>query len=188
MPRRAALVHRIKQKIGLLFRATRCTASVLVDRRAQADGPSIWVLPLAGVALLIAGGTGAQILPANPPLPPVAGTPPPAAFAAPDPDGMPPYEPQLERLAERLGTLALLRELCTDGDAAQFRDRMSALLDAEAHTPARRDRLAGAFNRGLRGYAASYRTCTPSARIVIARFLAEADRLTRDLASRYGGT
>ena len=112
----------------------------------------------------------------------------PAAPAASGPDGMPPYEPQLERLAERLGTLALMRDLCGDGDAAEFRTRMAALLDAEARTPAARDRLAGAFNRGVRGYAASYRTCTPSARLVIARSLAEADRLTRDLASRYGGT
>jgi uncharacterized protein (TIGR02301 family) len=141
----------------------------------------------AGLALLAAGPAAAQSLPASPPLPPVLGGPAPAAPSA-DADGMPPYEPQLEQLAERLGTLALMRDLCRDGDAAQFRDRMAALLDAEARTPARRDRLAGAFNRGLRGYAASYRTCTPSARLVIARSLAEADRLTRELASRYGGT
>ncbi len=142
----------------------------------------------AGLVLLSAGPAQAQNLPANPPLPPVAGQPAPPAPAAADPDGMPPYEGQLERLAERLGTLALMRDLCRDGDAAQFRDRMAALLDAEARTPARRDRLAGAFNRGVRGYAASYRTCTPSARLVIARSLAEADRLTRELTSRYGGT
>lgn len=142
----------------------------------------------AVLALLVAGPAAAQSLPANPPLPPVPGGPAQVSPAAPDADGMPPYEPQLEQLAERLGTLALMRDLCRDGDAAQFRDRMAALLDAEARTPARRDRLAGAFNRGVRGYAASYRTCTPSARLVIARSLAEADRLTRDLASRYGGT
>ena len=148
---------------------------------------------LVGLALLVAGGVAAgtaapQGLPANPPLPPLAGAPPPAAQTPVNPDGLPPYEPQLERLAERLGTLALMRDLCGDGDAATFRTRMAALLDAEARTPAVRDRLAGAFNRGVRGYAASYRTCTPSARLVVARSLAEADRLTRDLASRYGGT
>ncbi len=158
---------------------------------------------LVGLALLAAGGVAAsslavgglaagtaaaQGLPASPPLPPLAGAPQPTAQAAPALDGPPPYEPQLERLAERLGTLALMRDLCGDGDAAAFRTRMAALLDAEARTPALRDRLAGAFNRGVRGYAASYRTCTPSARLVIARSLAEADRLTRDLASRYGGT
>ena len=65
---------------------------------------------------------------------------------------------------------------------------MAALLDAEALTGVRRSRLAGAFNHGFKGYAASYRRCTASARLVIARSLAEADRLTRDLASRFGGT
>lgn len=141
---------------------------------------------LVALAALLAGGAAAaQGLPATPPLPPVAGA---TAPAAPGPDVLPPYEPQLERLAERLGTLALMRDLCGDGDAAEFRTRMAAMLDAEARTPAWRDRLAGAFNRGVRGYAASYRSCTPSARLVIARSLAEADRLTRDLASRYGGS
>jgi uncharacterized protein (TIGR02301 family) len=140
------------------------------------------------VALMAALPAAGQNLPANPPLPPVAGALLPAVPPAPDPDGLPPYEPQMERLAERLGTLALMRDLCRDGDAAQFRDRMAALLDAEARTPSARDRLAGAFNRGVGGYAATYRSCTPSARLVIVRTLAEADRLTRDLASRYGGT
>lgn len=130
----------------------------------------------------------AQALPSNPPLPPVVGTAGVPSPAAPgDPDALPPYEPQLERLAERLGTLTLLRDLCADGDAAEFRARMAALLDAEARTAPRRDRLAGAYNRGFRGYGASYRSCTPAARLVIVRFLAETDRLTRDLAARYGG-
>ncbi len=147
---------------------------------------------LAGlVSAWLTTAAAAQSLPTSPPLPPVVGAPSPAVPApAPqgDPDGLPPYEPQLERLAERLGTLALLRDLCGDGDAAEYRSRMAALIDAEAHTALRRDRLAGAFNRGFRGYAASYRTCTPSARLVISRALAQADRLTRDLATRYGGT
>ena len=141
----------------------------------------------ACLAVLVAGVATAQVLPANPPLPPVVGAPAPAAPQG-DPDGLPPYEPQLERLAERLGTLALLRDLCGDGDANEFRNRMAALLDAEAHTGIRRSRLAGSFNHGFQGYAASYRSCTASARLVIARSLAEADRLTRDLASRFGGT
>ncbi|WP_237481537.1 TIGR02301 family protein [Lichenibacterium dinghuense] len=138
--------------------------------------------------LAAAAPAAGQGLPANPPLPPVVGVGPPAAQAAPDPDGLPPYEPLLESLAERLGALALMRDLCGEGDAARFRDRMAALLDVEGRSPAARDRLAGAFNRGLRGYAASYRSCTPSARLVESRALAEADRLTRDIESRYGGT
>lgn len=150
--------------------------------------PAAVMASTLALAVLGGGPAAGQSLPANPPLPPVVGAAPPPNPATPDPGALPPYEPQLERLAERLGTLALMRDLCGDGDAAQYRDRMAALLDAEGRTPAARDRLAGAFNRGLRGYAASYRTCTASARLVIARSLAEADRLTRDLVSRYGGT
>jgi uncharacterized protein (TIGR02301 family) len=143
---------------------------------------------IAGLATsLVTMAASAQTLPVNPPLPPVAGGPAPPP-AGTDGEGMPPYEPQIERLAERLGTLALLRDLCGNGDAAEFRNRMAALIDAEARTGPRRDRLAGAFNHGYRGYAASYRRCTASAQLVITRALAEADRLTRELATRYGGT
>ncbi len=146
------------------------------------------------LAVLVVGPALAQApsatLPADPPLPPLPGatSSPPSPAQPADPDALPPYEPQLERLAERLGTLSLMRELCGTGDAAEFRNRMAALLDAEARSAQRRERLAGAFNRGVRGYAASYRSCTASARSVMARVLAEADRLTRDLAARYGGT
>ncbi len=147
-----------------------------------------WLPALAGLASVwLAAAASAQSLPANPPLPPVAGAPTPPLSTG-DPEGLPPYEPQIEALAERLGTLALLRELCGDGDAAEFRSRMAALIEAEAHTSLRRNRLAGAYNRGYHGYGASYRSCTPSARLVIARALSQVDRLTRELASRYGGT
>ena len=145
---------------------------------------------VAGFALLWGAAVEAQSLPANPPLPPVAGAAAAPAPSAPpgDADAMPPYQPQLERLAERLGTLTLLRGLCRDGDAEEFRNRMAALIEAEARAAASRARLADAFNRGFRGYGATYRSCTPSARLVISRFLAEAERLARDLASRYDGT
>lgn len=143
----------------------------------------------AGVALaafLASAGAFGQSLPATAPLPPTLGTASPLPGPG-DAEQIPPYQPQIERLAERLGTLALLRELCGDGDAAEFRNRMAALLDGEGRSALRRDRLAGAFNRGFRGYAGSYRRCTPSARLVIARSLAEADRLARELAARYEG-
>jgi uncharacterized protein (TIGR02301 family) len=107
--------------------------------------------------------------------------------AAPPVEAPPPYEPQLLRLAELMGALAYLRELCADGDANVFHDKMTALLDAEAKTQNRRDSLAGAYNRSFRDYEISYRNCTPPAREIISRFLAETARLTADLASRYGG-
>ena len=137
-----------------------------------------WAAILPGPTL--AQGTG--VLPASPPLPPVQAGP-----ANPADTTLPPYEPQLERLAELMGTLAYLRDLCGKGDGAEWRSKMAALLDAEARTEARRQRLAGAFNHGFRGYEATYKSCTPSADLVIHRFVEEGDRLARDLSTRFGG-
>ena len=145
----------------------------------------------AGCCVALLAGSGVaqttNILPTSPPLPPLQSAPEPQGADAPAEPTLPPYQPQLERLAALLGTLAYLRDLCGRGDGAEWRNRMAALLDAEAGTPTRRERLAGAFNQGFRGYEATYRTCTPAAELVIRRFVAEGDGLTRDLATRFGG-
>ena len=101
--------------------------------------------------------------------------------------GAPLYENQLLRLSEIMGALAYLRDLCGDGDGAEYRARMAALLDAEGTTPERREKLAGAYNRGYRGYETTYGQCTPNARVAITRFVAEGARLARDISDRYGG-
>jgi uncharacterized protein (TIGR02301 family) len=100
----------------------------------------------------------------------------------------PPYEPQLLRLSEILGALSYLRDICGDRDGDAWRSKMSGLLEAEAKTQSRRERLAGAFNRGFRGYEVIYRTCTPNAETVIGRYLAEGGRIARDINYRYGGS
>lgn len=108
--------------------------------------------------------------------------------AAPAPEPPPaPYDRDLMRLAEVVGSLAFLRGLCATPDAGEWPARMSALMEAEGVTPGRRDRLAGAYNRGYRGYALTYRICTPSAELAAGRFVAEGERLTHALASRFGG-
>lgn len=127
-----------------------------------------------------------------PPLPPEkpAGVDAPAMLQGTAPSGadaLPPYEAEVERLAGLIGTLSFMRDLCGAGDGAQWRAKMEELLASEGSTPVQRDRLAGAFNDGLRSYAATYRQCTPAARTVIDRALDSAARLTQDLASRYGG-
>ncbi len=114
---------------------------------------------------------------------PAAPPPPPATPVAP-PDSRP-YDPQILRLAEVLGALTTMRQLCGASDAELWRQRMQALLESEGNPPARKERLAGAFNRGLQGYAVTYRTCTPNARLVIQRFLGESGRLARDIGNRY---
>lgn len=99
----------------------------------------------------------------------------------------PPYERDILRLSEVMGALAFLRGLCGAGDAPQWHAQMTALLDAEATTPARRERLAGSYNRGYRGFALTYRSCTPSARAAIERYLAEGASLASTIAGRFGG-
>ena len=107
---------------------------------------------------------------------------------APAPEPPPaPYDRDLMRLSEIVGALAFLRELCAAPDAGQWPVRMKALMEAEGVTPGRRDRLAGAYNRGYRGYALTYRVCTPSAKEAAGRFVAEGERLSHALASRFGG-
>ena len=109
----------------------------------------------------------------------------PAAPAAPA--GPPPYETQLLRMAEMMGALAYLRDLCGANDGADFRSKMKSLLDADGVGETERDLLAGAYNRGFEGYRLTYRTCTPAAGEVIGRYLAETARLAAEVASRYGG-
>lgn len=99
-----------------------------------------------------------------------------------------PYEPQLLRLSEILGALAYLRELCgAPEEGEDLRKQMSALLDAEASTAARKARFAGAYNKGFRGFEATYRACTPNAELVVERYLNEGAQIARDVASRFGG-
>ncbi len=98
-----------------------------------------------------------------------------------------PYDRDLMRLSEIIGALSFLRGLCGAADAPEWPTRMKALMDAEGVTPGRRDRLAGAYNRGYRGYALTYRACTASATEAAARYVAEGERLSHALVGRFGG-
>ena len=86
-----------------------------------------------------------------------------------------------------MGALAYLRDLCRDGDGAAFRERESKLIEAEPRPQEEKDQLAGAFNRGFDAYRLSYRVCTSNARAAMSAYLAEAERLARDVATKFGG-
>lgn len=108
--------------------------------------------------------------------------------AKPAPEAPPaPYEADLLRLSEIMGALAFLRDLCNDNDGTEWHKQMAALLEAEGVTAIRRARLAGAYNKGFRGFELTYRACTPHAREVIDRYLEEGRTLARNTASRFGG-
>jgi uncharacterized protein (TIGR02301 family) len=101
---------------------------------------------------------------------------------------LPPYDPELLRLAEILGALTYLDGLCTANSPRDWRAKMQALIEAEAKTNLRRERLAGSYNRGLRDYERTYRSCTPNAQVAIGRFLAEGSRIAHEVVNRYGAS
>jgi uncharacterized protein (TIGR02301 family) len=131
-----------------------------------------------GLCASAAGLACAQQAPPRPPAP---------EQSAPAAEAPPPYEPQLLRLAELMGALAYLRDLCGAHDADAYRAKMANLLEVEARSETRKESLAGAYNKGFRGYELSHRVCTPAAQEIIARFLDETARISTDLANRYGG-
>ncbi len=92
-----------------------------------------------------------------------------------------------EKTEAKLGAMAFLRGLCNAPDAPQWSAKMKALVDAEGVSPGRRDRLAGAYNRGYRGFALTYRICTPAAGEAAGLYAAEGERLSKALAGRFGG-
>jgi uncharacterized protein (TIGR02301 family) len=141
-------------------------------------------LAALSLAALLAGRAGAAETSAPKAAPAPQAQP---AQAPPPAEHPPPYEPQLLRLAEMSGALAYLRNLCGAGDGEKFRARMAELLEAEGVSDARRDLLAGAYNRGFRDYQTTYRACTPAAAEVIDRYLSETARLAAEVAGRYGG-
>jgi uncharacterized protein (TIGR02301 family) len=98
-----------------------------------------------------------------------------------------PYEADLLRLAELMGALSYLRDLCHDGDGQKFRDSLARLIEADTRAAEAKEQMAGAFNRGFEGYRLTYRLCTSNARSAIDAYLEETQRLAKDVAARYGG-
>ncbi|ANT50776.1 TIGR02301 family protein [Mesorhizobium amorphae] len=96
-----------------------------------------------------------------------------------------PFEPGLMRLAEVLGSLHFLRNLCGE-KGNQWRVEMERLLESENPDPERRARFIASFNRGYRSFGGTYTQCTASAIEAISRYTKEGETLTRDIASRYG--
>ena len=107
------------------------------------------------------------------------------AFAQPSAGGRAPYESDLQRLSEILGALHYLRDLCGAREGQIWRNEMQALVDAEAPSGERRERLVASFNRGYRGFQQTYRTCTPAADYAIRRYLDEGSKIARDITARY---
>jgi uncharacterized protein (TIGR02301 family) len=97
----------------------------------------------------------------------------------------PPYEAEMERLSEVLGSLYFLAPLCKPADKADWRAEMADLITLDQPDDDRRQRLTGAFNAGYSAYARLYRTCTVSAAEALTRLLVEAEKTALEIHARY---
>ena len=100
-------------------------------------------------------------------------------------DAAAPFDGDLQRLAEILGTLHYLRGICGTNEGGKWRNEMQALIDAETPSGQRRSQMIAHFNRGYRTYQQSYRTCTPAADLAIRRYLEEGSKIAREVTARY---
>jgi uncharacterized protein (TIGR02301 family) len=122
--------------------------------------------------------------------PPRPAAPPPQVQTPPEPPP-PVYEPLMLELAEVMGALSVMSEVCRRpgdtipvGDA--WRAKMAGLIELEAQTQGMRDRLAGAYNRGALTYRTTYRSCTRAGRVALERLLTDGARIAAEINSRFG--
>jgi uncharacterized protein (TIGR02301 family) len=107
------------------------------------------------------------------------------AGPAPAQERAAPFDNDLQRFAEILGTLHYLRGICGSNEGSKWRNEMQALLDAETPSGERRARMIAGFNRGYNGFQQTYRACTPAASVAIRRYIDEGLKISRDLTARY---
>jgi uncharacterized protein (TIGR02301 family) len=96
-----------------------------------------------------------------------------------------PYDRDLQRLSEILGSLHFLRAICGANEGQKWRNEAQMLIDTEAPSGDRHEQMIASFNRGYRAFQQSYRTCTPAADFAIRRYLAEGAKIARDITARY---
>ncbi|MDK1375501.1 MULTISPECIES: TIGR02301 family protein [unclassified Sinorhizobium] len=142
------------------------------------SAPLILRLALTGALLVFAMGAAAQQEETPQPdkaTPPVTG------------ENATPYDQRLVRLAEILGSVHYLRNLCLKAEEDTWRRSTQELIDKEAaDEPKRRERLTAAFNRGYRTFASVYTTCTEPATLAEQRYRAEGATLASEIVARFG--
>lgn len=97
-----------------------------------------------------------------------------------------PYDDRLLRMAEILGSVHYLRNLC-NGREEEWRQLMAALLaDETRNEPKRAAKLTAGFNRGYRAFASTYTKCTPQAIAAEEKYRAEGATLATEITARFG--
>lgn len=98
----------------------------------------------------------------------------------------PPYESRLHRVAELVGSLHYITNLCGTAKNDQFRIRMQEFIEAETlNEPLRRKLLISKYNKGYRAFASVYTSCTDAAKLVETNYRTEGKALIEELLSRY---
>ncbi|ATP12123.1 TIGR02301 family protein [Bartonella henselae] len=92
----------------------------------------------------------------------------------------PPYDTKLLRLAEILGALHSLQNLCST-PTNHWYDYMNLLIEAEKPTPQRRAYFYEAFNETYRAFSENYHRCTKSAIESHQRYVKEGKFLSENL-------
>jgi len=121
-----------------------------------------------------------------------------APFARPLPAGqadkISKYNDELNRLAEILGSLHYLTNLCAppaprSAAAAnmQWRNAMEQLITALHGDAEQTARLTAAFNRSYQAFADSYSKCAPSAREALARYKQAGQDLSGKILENFSG-
>lgn len=98
----------------------------------------------------------------------------------------PAYNDQMLRLAEILGAIHYLRDLCDAREGMLWREQMENIITNEEPTPERKSALISRFNRGYRTYREIYRQCTTSAVEAVNLYMRQGTRLTGEIPNRYG--
>lgn len=98
-----------------------------------------------------------------------------------------PYDRQLNRLSEIIGTITYLRNRCSEKPEPQWRAAMEKLLTLDAgNEPARKEQLTAAYNRGYRAFGALHDTCTKAAQATEQEYRAEGATLIKEMINRFG--
>ena len=91
----------------------------------------------------------------------------------------------MQRLAEILGALHYLRDVCGANEGQKWRNQMQALIDAEAPDGERKRKIVASFNRGTADSSRPTAPARPAADIAIRRYLDEGAKIARDITARY---
>lgn len=98
-----------------------------------------------------------------------------------------PYDDKLSELAEIMGSLDFIRNLCGTQQEPQWKSMASQLIETEAKDePERKARLTAAFNRGYRTFGAIQTSCNPQLRATADKYRIAGATLATEITARFG--